>query len=202
LSRRTDHIVPDFEYALAKFNLPLASLRPHLKPPISPPNLTQYLEPAPPKELDPQALRKLLGPELDGESDKLSKPYIPSRFPSFPSKHTYKWTEKEPERETDPRKIREKAAQSAKAGEEALRRFVKVSKKGREKDVKRVAEKDPKSKMRHELWEQMMGNFSAQKRIDAVEPEDDRSMVVNSESQFFRKPVQKKRAAAALQLGG
>jgi transcription initiation factor TFIID subunit 8 len=164
---------------------------------VAPPKIQQELEPLLTEELSAASLTKLLGRELDGESDKLSRPYIPKRFPAFPSKHTYKWTEKESARETDPRKIREEAAKSARLGEEALRRFVKVSKAGREKDVKRMAEKDPKSKMRHELWEKVMENLKNRTRDNAskADQDDDRSMVVNSESQFFRKPVLKKRRA-------
>jgi len=190
-------MVSDFQWALSKFSLPLASLQPHLKPPVAPPKIHQEVEPLPTEELSAASLTKLLGRELDGESDKLSRPYIPKRFPAFPSKHTYKWTEKESARETDPRKIREEAAKSARLGEEALRRFVKVSKAGREKDVKRMAERDPKSKTRHELWEKVMDNLKTRKRDGASKPDqdDDRSMVVNSESQFFRKPVLKKRRA-------
>ena len=194
LGRRADNLVTDFQYALSKFNLPIASIKPHLKPPTAPPKIHQELETLPTEELSTVALTKLLGRDLDGEYDKLSRPYIPKHFPAFPSKHTYKWTEKESTRETDPRKIREEAAKSARLGEEALRRLVKVSKAGREKDVKRIAEKDPRSKMRHELWERTMESL-ARKRNSAskTDQDDDRSMVVNSDSQFFRKSVLKKR---------
>lgn len=202
LSRRAITIASDFEYALYKFCLPIASVRPHLKPPIAPPKIDQEFESLPTDELGTETLNKLLGRELDGESDKLSRPYIPKKFPAFPSKHTYKWTEKESARETDPRKIREEAAKAARQGEEALRRLVKVSKAGREKDVKRMAEKDPRSKTRHELWEKTMERLT-QKRNGAskANQDDDRSMVVNSESQYFRKPVLKKRKAP-LQIEG
>jgi hypothetical protein len=163
---------------------------------VAPPETLQELEPLPIEELSATSLTKLLGRELDGESDKLSRPYIPKHFPAFPSRHTYKWTEKESARETDPRKIREEAAKSARLGEEALRRLVKVSKAGREKDVKRMAEKDPRSKMRHELWEKTMENLTRKRNgASKTDQDDDHSMVVNSESQFFRKPVLKKRKA-------
>ena len=74
--------------------------------------------------------------------------------------------------------------------------MVKVSKAGREKDVKRMAEKDPRSKMRHELWEKTMENLTRKRNgASKTDQDDDHSMVVNSESQFFRKPVLKKRRA-------
>lgn len=203
LARRSEATPFDFEYALSKFSLPTASIEPHLKPPVAPPKIHQEVEPPPDEALNSASLAKLLGNELDGESDKASKLYIPTQFPSFPSKHTYKWTEKESARETDPRKIREEAAKQARQAEEALRRLVKVSKAGREKDVKRMAEKDPKSKLRYELWEKTMENLNNRQRNTArkVGEEDDRSMVVNSESQYFRRPAPRK-AKAPIQAEG
>jgi transcription initiation factor TFIID subunit 8 len=201
LSRRHETLPLDFEYALSKFSIPTASIEPHLKPPVAPPKEQEQEGPLPEEGLNRASLTKLLGEELDGENDKSGKSYVPKHFPSFPSKHTYKWTEKDSARETDPRKIREEAAKSARQAEEALRRLVKISKAGREKDVKRMAEKDPKSKLRHELWEKTMESLNTRKRYTAptADQDDDRSMIVNSESQYFRKPVFGKRKAASIQ---
>jgi hypothetical protein len=187
----------DFKYALAEFDLPIASIEPHLHPPIPLSKLTVQLEALPVEELPTYSAGMLLGDDLSGESDKKQKGYIPKRFPSFPSKHTYKWTEMESARETDPRKIREEAAKAARQGEEALRRLTKVSKVGKEKDVKKAASKDPKSKERHEMWEQTMGDLLFGKQAStgqAAGQEDDRSMIVNADRPFFRKgaPAKKK----------
>lgn len=200
-ARRSQPTPLDFQYALTRFDLPILSLEPHLKPPISASKLHPQFEPPPPvKETNTKSLFQLLGDDLSGESDKNSKPYIPKRFPAFPSKHTYKWTETESTRETDPRKIREEAAKNARQGEEALRRLVKVSKAGKEKDVKNIASRDPKSKERHEMWEKAMKEIMAAGRPvtnGMVNQEEDLSMIVNSEQQYFRKGVPAKRKAAA-----
>lgn len=205
-ARRPEPTPLDFEYALSKFDLPLASIRPHLRNPIPASKLYIQLESIPSEESTRERearLAKLLGTELSGEPDKREKSYVPKKFIPFPSKHTYKWTEKESLRETDPRKIREEAAKSARHAEEALRRLVKVSKAGKEKDVKLAASRDPSSKERHELWERTMEDLLAGKD-HAGAADEDQSMIVNSESQYFRKPIPKKSVtgiATELRLG-
>ncbi|KAM3082656.1 hypothetical protein ACMFMF_002311 [Clarireedia jacksonii] len=193
IARRSAPIPYDFEYALHRFSLPLASLEPHLRPPITTPKLKLEQEEAPPEDTKTKNIVKILGPELDGEEDKKTKSYIPKGFPAFPSKHTYKWTAKEPDRMTDPRKIREEAAKNARMGEEALRRLVKVSKAGKEKDMKKTANRDPRSKERHELWERTMRSLAGDKGVNGKDSLDDRSMVVNAEKQYFRKGAPAKR---------
>jgi len=175
-------------------DLPLASIEPHLKPPIPKSKLVVHLDVEPAEEKSVIAVA-LLGDDLSGESDKKVKPYIPKRFPSFPSKHTYKWTEKESARETDPRKIREEAAKAARQGEEALRRLVNVSKAGKEKDVKKAASKDPRSQERYQLWEQTMSDLMSGKKPsgEAVDATEDRSMIVNSDRRYYRKGAMLKR---------
>jgi len=193
-ARRSQPTPLDFEYALSRFDLPLASIEPHLKPPIPKSKLFVRLDAEPPEEKSEIAVA-LLGNDLSGDSDKKVKPYIPKRFPSFPSKHTYKWTEKESARETDPRKIREEAAKAARQGEEALRRLVNVSKAGKEKDVKKTASKDPRSKERYQLWEQTMNDLMSGKKHngEAVDATEDRSMIVNSDRRYYRKGAVMKR---------
>ncbi|PQE10907.1 bromodomain associated protein [Rutstroemia sp. NJR-2017a WRK4] len=193
IARRSAPIPHDFEYALHRFSLPLASLEPHLQPPIAVPKLKLEQEEATQEDSKTKNIVKILGPELDGEEDKKTKSYIPKGFPAFPSKHTYKWTAKEPDRMTDPRKIREEAAKSARMGEEALRRLVKVSKAGKEKDMKKIASRDPRSKERHELWERTMRSLAGDKGVNGTDSLDDRSMVVNAEKQYFRKGAPAKR---------
>lgn len=186
----------DFQYALSEFDLPIASIEPHLHPPIDPAKYLIQLEPLPAEELPTSTPVELLGKDLSGELDKQQKKYIPKKFPSFPSKHTYKWTEKESARETDPRKIREEAAKAARQGEEALRRLTKVSKVGREKDVKKAASKDPKSKERHDIWEKAMYSLS-QGNGAVSSQEDDRSLGVNADKAYFRKGAPAKRKPPA-----
>jgi transcription initiation factor TFIID subunit 8 len=186
----------DFKYALARFSLPLASIELHLKPPIPASKLHLQLENLPEQRLDADSTNVLLGEDLSGEPDKKSKPYVPKLFPSFPSKHTYKWSEKPPARETDPRKVREQAAKEARHGEEALRHIHNIEKAAKEKSVKKVASKAPKSKERHELWENMTDSFMADKRHSQLVKGDegeDRSMIVNSEQHYWRQGASAKK---------
>ena len=199
-ARRNAPLPYDFTYAFNRYALPLASLEPHLRPPISVPKLKLELEPAPAEDTTTKNIIKILGVELNGEVEKAQKSYIPKGFPAFPSKHTYKWTEKESERVTDPRKIREEAAKNARMGEEALRRLVKVGKVGKDRDMKRMAGRDPRSKERHELWERTMlslvgdkGNGNGANGNGKMGELDERSMVVNAEKQYFRKGAPAKR---------
>lgn len=184
----------DFEYALAMFQIPLASLEPHLKPPVGPLPAQEMEEASPEEGVNREVLVKLLGDELDGAHEKAARSYIPDHLPPFPSKHTYLWTDKESARETDPRKIREEASKGARLAEESLRRLVNVSKAGREKEMKRVAEKDSKSKMRHELFEKTVDTLSTRKE-EVPDQTDHRSLIVNSHSQHNRKSAAKKKLA-------
>ncbi|APA07586.1 hypothetical protein SS1G_00901 [Sclerotinia sclerotiorum 1980 UF-70] len=205
-ARRNVPIPHDIAYAFNRYQLPLASLEPHLRPPISVPKLKVEVEPAPEEDKTTKNIIRILGKELNGEVEKAQKSYIPKGFPAFPSKHTFKWTPKESERVTDPRKIREEAAKNARMGEEALRRLVKVGKVGKDRDMKRMAGRDPKSKERHELWERAMlslagekgnthtasGNGNGKEKMRDLAL-DERSMVVNAEKQYFRTGAPAKR---------
>ena len=199
-SRRSQPIPADFQYALSAFDCPLLSLKPHLKPPVPRSETLIQLEEMPAEEKE--AYCSLLKPndELSGESDRQKMLHIPTGFPSFPSKHTYKWSDKESTRETDPRKIREQAATNAKMAEEALRKLVKAGKIGQERNVKKNASKDPASKQRHELWGSTLESFMAgkQKPIEAGPAKDDnagddRNMVVNADRKYMRKGAVSKR---------
>ena len=200
-ARRSQPTPLDFKYALSRFDLPLASLEAHLKPPVSASWVRPELETPPTEESRSQSLALLLGGDLSGEPDKKSKLYIPKRFPSFPSQHTYKWTKMKSTRETDPRKIREEAAKAARQGEEALRRLVKVSKAGNDKDLKRAANRDPRRKERHEMWEKAMADLLVGKRpasYGQANQNEDRSMIVNAEKQYWRKVIPAKRKLPTL----
>jgi len=146
-------------------------------------------------------VEKLIGDELSGNLDKRSRPYIPKHLPPFPSRHTYKWTEKDSIRETDARKIREEAAHQARQGEEALRRLIAVSKVGNEKGIRQLAEKDARSKQRHQLWEQAVAEATGGSLASSTDAESsknkskvvERSVVVNASSVYHRKGVTGKR---------
>lgn len=158
-SRRARPIPFDYEYALRRHGLTDRLLRPHLKPPVPRSQTQLTFEQPEPEVKEVEVLPELLGQELSGVSDKLTKPYIPKQFPAFPSKHTYKATGVIPEREIDPRKVRERATEAARHGEEALRRLVSVEKVGDQKGAKKALTKDPAKRLQHRLWDRAMGDL-------------------------------------------
>ncbi|KAG5983994.1 hypothetical protein E4U55_006506 [Claviceps digitariae] len=193
LASRRDHPVPlDFEAVLRHFNLPVSSLKPHLKNPLPTVALApsyQYVHEA---DEEAYATLPLLGPELSSQEDKDSKKYIPSSFPDFPSRHTYKFTPQEDTNTRDSKKIREEAARTAQHGEDALRRLVRASKMRKQKEAKLLVEKDSHGKERFRLWEATMKRFmGADHRGENTEQVEiaDHSMIVNGDAAFARKEV-------------
>ena len=122
-SRRTRAIPQDFLQALHTHQLSLRVLLPHLDPPV-PPSRSQFALPIEVAENEENLKLPFLGPVLNGAPDERATLYVPRHFPAFPSRHTYKATPDFPDREKDPRKIRERATEEARMGEEALRRLV------------------------------------------------------------------------------
>ena len=127
-SRRTQPIPHDFEHALQRNDIPLASLRPHLKPLSSVKPVARLLPEPAPEEPEPRTDLPFLGPELSGTAHRYKSAYIPKHFPNFPSRHTYQETPVFTKRETDPRKIREQATEEGRLGEEALRKLTRAAK--------------------------------------------------------------------------
>lgn len=80
----------------------------------------------PPKD---ELLKSLpfLGPHLSGEVDRAQCRHIPKHLPQFPSRHTYRYTPVFTEREQDPRKIRERATEDGRHGEDALRKLARAA---------------------------------------------------------------------------
>lgn len=124
-SRRLQPIPHDFEHALKRARLSADDLRPYLKTtkPVAP---VPTLLPSPPPE--DEVTRKLpFLNALKGEEGRTSRSYVPKHFPDFPSKHTYSATAVFTERESDPRKVRERAAEDGRHGEEALRKLASAA---------------------------------------------------------------------------
>ncbi|KAL4875654.1 transcription factor TFIID complex subunit 8 C-term-domain-containing protein [Aspergillus karnatakaensis] len=126
-SRRQQPIPQDIEYAFKRHSLPVNSLLPYLQPPPKLEPVPAQLPSPPPDEDDDFNILPSLGPQLSGEDDRVRSPYIPKHFPDFPSKHTYRHTPVFTERERDPRKIRERAADDGRHGEEALRKLARAA---------------------------------------------------------------------------
>ena len=193
VSSRRDYPIPtDFESMLRRHNLPIASLKPHLKQPVPQTQLAPSWSTEPVADDDAYATLPLLSAELSGQPDKDSKAYIPSSLPDFPSRHTYRFTPQEDTSTRDSRKTREEAARTAQQGEDALRRLVRASKMRKQKEVKTLVERDNQGKERFRLWEATMRRFMAASRQgDSTAQVEiaDHSMIVNAEASFSRKEV-------------
>ncbi|RSM11963.1 hypothetical protein CDV31_006516 [Fusarium ambrosium] len=200
-ARREHPIATDFEHALRRHNISISSLKPHLRPPIPKKQIVPSFADVLPEDQDAYTTLPLLGEELSGQPDKDEKDYVPSSFPDFPSKHTYKFTPQEDSNIRDPKRIREDAARTAQQGEDALRRLVRASKMRKQKEVKLLVERDVHGKERFRLWESTMKRFMAAEgqgeHTDQMEIAD-HSMIVNGEALFSRKEVPRagKRSAA------
>lgn len=203
-ARRENPTPADFETILQRYNVPTSSLKPHLKNPVPKEKLvpkfynpfTEHL-----KAIESSSKPSMfLGPELDGNAEKESKPWIPTSFPPFPSKHSYKFTPVEaPMR--DLKRKRAEAAAEARKGEEALRRIDRAAKISRQKELKELANRNPLSKQRHQALEEVMKEFlpksgSGGSGGSALEIAD-HSMIVNAGAKYLRQEVPKASRQAA-----
>ncbi|KAI8623117.1 hypothetical protein F5Y19DRAFT_459847 [Xylariaceae sp. FL1651] len=192
-SRRSDPIPSDFETILRYYNIPLSSLKPHLKNPVPKQDLvptfydpitedTSHLESSPP----------ILGDELDGKYEKEERPWIPKHFPSFPSKHTYRYTPAElPVKNTQ--KKRAEAMADARKGEMALRRIDRAAKITRQKELKEVAQRNALTKQRHEAWENLMKSLLPRSGTASRATEvADHSTIVDAGIKYGRKELPRK----------
>ncbi|KAK1249024.1 hypothetical protein MKX07_002540 [Trichoderma sp. CBMAI-0711] len=192
IASRREHPIPtDYETVLKYHNISVSSLKPHVKNRLYNQDATDRSLVATTAD-DTFASLPLLGPELSGQPDKESKPYIPASFPGFPSTHTYKFTPQEDRRTREAKQIREEAAKSAQLGEDALRRLVRASKMRKQKEVKSLVERDSHGKERFRLWESTMKRFMGGDRFrehaDKVDIAD-HSMIVNADARFARREV-------------
>lgn len=157
--RRVRAIPQDFADALAVEQISLDDLLPHLQTsPLSPSDCQPALRPATPTESQGPSLSAVLGPELSGSSDRSQHPFIPANFPSFPSKHSYRFTPDVRHTESDPRRVRERATEEARLGEEALRRLMSAARgDGKERDsAMGSGRSSTKRKMLDDLWLETM----------------------------------------------
>ncbi|KAI3342553.1 hypothetical protein F4824DRAFT_446671 [Ustulina deusta] len=191
-ARRADPIPTDYETTLRYHNLPLSSLKPHLKNPVP----KRFLEPT---FYDPiventtylQTTPPVLGDELDGKYEKEERSWIPKHFPSFPSKHTYRYTPAELPAKDTPKKRAEALADARKA-EMALRRINRAAKITRQKELKERAQRDALAKQRHDAWEGLIQSVLPTSRTaDAATEVADNSTIVNANAKYGRKELPK-----------
>lgn len=126
--RRTSPVATDFSAALALMpNTRTASLlKPQLK--LGMPKGISYpsIPPPPPALQDPPDLSGLLADLTNVKRP----PFVPSHFPGLPPAHAWKATPVYPSRETDARKMREKATAEGLLAEQALRKLASAAKAG------------------------------------------------------------------------
>ncbi|KAH7070637.1 transcription factor TFIID complex subunit 8 C-term-domain-containing protein [Paraphoma chrysanthemicola] len=157
-ARRTDTVAHDWVYALASSGLRGSGpLEQHFDTGDVPPSLLQpHFDPPAPPEAPPPDTEILLGPDLSGKADKEARPYIPSHFPPFPSKHTYTATPVFTKRENDPRKIREKATEEGILAEQSLRKLMAAQKAGVQKQNVGKRKRSRRMKESDRLWQEAM----------------------------------------------
>lgn len=214
--RRTQAIPQDFLQALHTHQLSLRSLLPHLDPPVSPSRTQFPLQMEIAQDNEEQHLR-FLGPLLNADPNEKLRVYIPQHFPELPSKHTYKATPEYAEHEQDQRKVREKATEEGRLGEEALRRLVRAG-AGRSTQESPQGRKTQSARAVRELmWMETMQavtqetpdamDFDMEAGVGKGRQEDGEpsplpslgygrfGSVVNAEKQYWRKPPPQTREA-------
>lgn len=193
-ARREQPVPTDFDHMLRKHNVPLSSLKPHLKNPVDRKKLEPtYYDPLP---ITPQTdyfrptSTQWLGEELDGNAEKKDKPWIPAGLPNFPSKHTYKFTPKETVA-VDPAQKRTEALAAAQKGEKALRTINRATKMSQQKELKDLAQRNAMSKGRYNAWEGMMKSMMSDRGGSSRDRQElaDYSVTVDSSVRFRRREV-------------
>jgi hypothetical protein len=204
-SRRAEPVPTDVEAILRYYNLPLSSLKPHLQNPI-PQRLLEpkFYDPVTENTAHLESSPPVLGDELDGRYEKEERPWIPKHFPSFPSKHTYRYTPAElPVKNTH--KKREEALADARKGEMALRRIDRAAKITRQKELREAAQRNALTKQRHEAWEGLMKSLLPRSgAANGATEVADHSTIVDFGAKYGRKelPRAKRRTAPLEGLNG
>ncbi|KAJ5884758.1 hypothetical protein N7495_009268 [Penicillium taxi] len=123
-ARRLQPLPQDFEHGLHRVRLSLDELAPYIKAPqiVAP---IPTLLPSPPP--DEETAQKIPFLNTLRQDDHVNPSYVPRSFPEFPSRHTYSATSVFTERDNDPRRIRERAAEDGRHGEEALRKLASAA---------------------------------------------------------------------------
>jgi transcription initiation factor TFIID subunit 8 len=156
MSSRTTPTPHDFVIALRQFEISPSDLEAHLSlPPL--PSITQPLIPIDSaSDVQPAKLDTVLGPDLIISSSSTEEPrtlqaeamqqrfsrIVPKHFPELPSLHTWQSTPvwasdrgaKLDQAQADARKVREQATKEGVMAEQALRRLLTASKKGKKED--------------------------------------------------------------------
>ncbi|MCJ1471437.1 hypothetical protein MMC13_000076 [Lambiella insularis] len=164
-SRRTQPIPRDFLHALERHQLTLRSLIPHLNPPVAPSRSQITLNCEPTCRGDDHKHDQIIANLLNGPLRATSTSCIPQHFPALPSKHTYKFEEMFTSRETDPQKVRERATEEGRLGEEALRKLVGVCAEEASVETSQRSRRKPTVREQtRALWKETMEAVTAAER--------------------------------------
>ncbi|OAK99607.1 hypothetical protein IQ06DRAFT_251851 [Phaeosphaeriaceae sp. SRC1lsM3a] len=198
-ARRTDTVAHDWIYALASSGLRGSGpLEQHFDTGDVPPSLLQpHFDPPAPPEAPPPDTESLLGANLSGKTDKETRSYIPSHFPPFPSKHTYKATPVFTDRENDPRKIREKATEEGILAEQSLRKLMAAQKAGIQKQNAGRRKRSRRMKESDKLWQQAMTQLLEDEKQSEKEEEQRRAREAEEEADWDA-PLDSRTRQAAL----
>jgi transcription initiation factor TFIID subunit 8 len=160
-SRRNAPLPQDFALALTNANLRSSTLMPQLQARVPPEVVLRSIPSPPPDDPPLPNLDAVLGLELSGAKDKADKDYIPIRFPSFPSKDTWRATPVYTKRETDARQIRERATQEGIMAEEALRELMAAAKRPKQNGQTSGLAQNRKRKAGQDLWKDAVESFAS-----------------------------------------
>lgn len=190
-ARRNEATPLDFEQILRRHNIPLSSLKPHLKNPY-PKELLNPTYYNPIKE-DIERLLKpkpFLGEELSGKKERDERPWIPKNFPAYPSPYTYKSTPYN--HVVDYSKEQARAEADAKKAELALRKINRAARISRQKELKAMAQRNALSKIRQQAWEGVMTELLPRTGSSNNSTEiADHSTVVDFAARYGRQEVPK-----------
>ena len=159
--RRSRTTPEDFLQALHLNNLSLRALLPHLDPPVPASQSQRRLDIDDVEGSESTIFASSSRILFRAQAEEQRAPYIPSHMPALPSKHSYRETIELPTRERDSRKIRERATEEGRIGEEALRRLL-GGKKERSYPFSPRNETAPMSESmrlkteRQQLWQEAM----------------------------------------------
>lgn len=217
--RRTQAIPQDFLQALHTHQLSLRSLLPHLDPPVNPSRTQFPLQMDIAQGNDEHHLR-FLGPLLNADPNEKLRAFVPKHFPELPSKHTYKATPEYAQHEQDPRKVREKATEEGRLGEEALRRLVGAGASKPANEPQHVRKLQNARVARDQLWIETMQAIT-QETHDGMDLDTEAGIgkgkqkegdpppvqsfgygrvgsAVNAEKRYWRKPASQREANGSI----
>ncbi|KAF1999747.1 hypothetical protein P154DRAFT_535250 [Amniculicola lignicola CBS 123094] len=179
-ARRTESVSHDWVCALLSSGITgSSSLEPHLDTGNLPGEFLQPPLPSPQRpDTPPPEIDGLLGPELSGRRDKEERKWIPANFPAFPGKYTYKATPVFVQRETDPRKIREKATEYGIEAEKSLRKLMAAQKRGLQGNKVKKPRLSKRILGSDELWKKAMD--------EQIKQEEERLRLVNEKRERDR----------------